>query len=101
MWDRLLALFKNQSATDDIESAVPVISRTSTSDQMDASPIMRSGKSVHIGYNYLKGLDGENEDSSKHIRRFNNLNKLLRGKYNGKIETSHAAEEGDLRGEDD
>lgn len=99
MWDKLLALFKDKQA-DEIQSTIPEVSKTVNNNQFEASPVHLSGRSIHLGYNYLKGMDGENEDSSKHIRRFINLNKLLRGKYNGKIEASHAEPEGDLRGED-
>ena len=98
MWDKLLALFKDTPVTDEVHQPGPT---TSSPDQMDASPTLHHGKSVHLGYNYLKGMDGKYEDSSNHIRRFRSLNKLLRGKYHGKINASHETEEGDLRGEDD
>lgn len=103
MLDKLLAYLRNRGVEDNTSpSAIPDVSAmTSNSDQMDASPVMKhGGRSTHLGYNYLKGMDGHLEDSSKHIRRFHNLNKLLRGTYHGKIEASHATEDEDIRGED-
>ena len=100
MWDKLLGLFKDKPVTDEIQSAIPDVSQISNSENFNNSSIKPEGRSVHIGYNYLKGLDGDYEDSSKHMRRFINLNKLLRGKYNGKIEASHAEPQSDIRGED-
>lgn len=98
MWDKLLALFKDKPVTEDIQSVVPGVEQVSA----PAPKISKSdGRSTHIGYNYLKGMDGDLEDSSRHVRRFMNLHKLLRGGYHaGKIASTHAAEEGDLRGED-
>lgn len=97
MWDKLLGLFKDKPVTNEIKSVTPTI-EVKDSQTLPASKI--DGKSVHIGYNYLKGLDGDYEDSSKHIRRFINLNKLLRGDYNGKIEATDAEPQSNLRGED-
>lgn len=98
MWDKLLALFKDKSVTDEIQSSGPEVQLLSGQPSQPSSKI--EGPSTHIGYNYLKGLDGESEDSSKHIRRFINLNRLLRGDYNGKITSTDARTESDLRGED-
>ena len=98
MWNRLLDLFKKNE-----EPKVEVVPEESP-EQFDTSSVDSSnhgpGRSVNLGYNYLKGLDGDYEDSSKHIRRFINLNRLLRGDYNGKIEADYEDEESDIRGED-
>lgn len=95
MWEKLLDLFKEQPVTDEVQSSVPVVT------EQNSLPVSsKEGKSTHIGYNYLKGLDGESEDSSKHLRRFINLNKLLRGRYNGKIEATDAEPESNIRRED-
>lgn len=98
MWDKLLALFKDKEVTDGLQSSVPDV--TPMSGQSEAPSAKIEGPSSHIGYNYLKGLDGESEDSSKHLRRFINLNKLLRGRYDGKITSTDAEPEGDIRRED-
>lgn len=95
MWDKLLALFKNTQQVEEVQSVAPIVSEQSNPVQVSSEPV---GKSTHIGYNYLKGLNSE--DSTRDIRRFINLNKLLRGSYNGKIETSHAEPKSDIRGED-
>lgn len=103
MLNKLLAYLRNKGVEDNSSpSAIPDMSKLiSSGDQIDASPVIKhEGRSTHLGYNYLKGMDGHLEDSSKLIRRFHNLNKLLRGTYHGKIETSHAIEEDDIRGED-
>lgn len=102
MWDKLLALFKDKNVTDEIQSSVPDVPSMSQS-SVESAPRGSNtpqGPSSHIGYNYLKGLDGESEDSSKHLRRFINLNKLLRGRYDGKITTTDAEPEGNSRRED-
>lgn len=100
MLSKLLALLKDKPVTKEIRSVVPIIEETK--EVVPHSKSMKvDGPSTHIGYNYLKGLDGDYEDSSEHIRRFINLNRLLRGNYHaGKIETHYAEPEGDLRGED-
>lgn len=95
MWDKLLALFKEQPVIDEGQSSVSTITEQNSLPQS-----INDGKSTHIGYNYLKGLDGESEDSSEHLRRFINLNKLLRGRYNGKIEATDAEPESNIRRED-
>lgn len=97
MWDKLLALFKDKDVTDDIQSSVPDVPAMSESH----SSMKIEGPSTHIGYNYLKGLDGEQEDSSKQLRRFYNLNKLLRGRYDGKITSTDEDTTRDIRSEDD
>lgn len=98
MWDKLLALFKDKEVSDDIQSPIPTVTPATTSsrEQFDASPVskpshqgMKSGRSVHLGYNYLKGMDGDYEDSSKHLRRFINLNKLLRGDYKNSVHSRY------------
>lgn len=99
MWDRLLALFKDKPATNEIHSSVPGVEEIGgQAPYKGFNP--SDGRSTHIGYNYLKGLDGDYEDSSKHVRRFINLNRLLRGDYGGKIETTHGESQSDLRRED-
>lgn len=102
MWDKIFALF-NKDLTDENAFTLPSRPEQVTLPEAPASDNQISkpdGQSVNIGYSYLKGLDGESEDSSKHIRRFTNLNKFLRGQYNGKIAATHAEPEGDVRGED-
>ena len=96
MWDRLLKLFRDTPVSPEIQNEAP------ESPVQDVQSSSRGFQlpSTHIGYNYLKGLDGDYEDSSKNIRRFINLNKLLRGDYSGKIETSNAESQRDIRGED-
>lgn len=94
MWDRLFRLFREQNiAENSTEDQTPEVE---TQDVQD-NP---TGKSTHIGYDYLKGLDGNNEDNNKHLRRFINLNKLLRGNFNGKVEASYADAKSNIRGED-
>lgn len=106
MWEKLLGLFNNPEDKDYI---APSIAKRDARQQelasqelqpQEISKSQKHGKSTLIGYNYLKGLDGDYEDSSKHLRRFINLNRLLRGKYNGKIEATSGEPESDLRGED-
>ncbi len=97
MWEKLFGLFKDTQA-EDLKSSVPDVAPMSKS----SAPVMKSdGPSTQIGYNYLKGMDHDLEDSSKQLRRFINLNKLLRGRYDGKISTSDEEPSSDLRGEDD
>ena len=106
MWEKLLGLLNNQ---EDENYVAPSIAKREARQQELASQVAdtaeipksdKVGKSTLIGYNYLKGLDGDFEDSSKQLRRFINLNRLLRGKYNGKIETTSGEPERDIRGED-
>jgi len=94
MWNKLLSLLKDKTVTDDIKSAVPQIEL-----QQEVNPSMLAGRSTHLGYNYLKGLDGENEDNTRNNRRFINLNRLLRGNYDGKVASTHAEPQKNLRGE--
>lgn len=98
MWEKLLGLFKDKSATENVQSAVPGVEEIGGQTQYKSAKL--EGPSTNIGYNYLKGMDGDYEDSSKQLRRFINLNKLLRGNYNGKITATDAEPEVDLRGED-
>jgi hypothetical protein len=104
MWDRILSLLKDKQVTEEVKPVIPeVLEEPSIPEQIDVAPVKMPGKSVHIGYNYLKGMDGDYEDSSKHVRRFINLNKLLRGDYNGKIQSDSEHTEKsfkDIRGED-
>lgn len=105
MWDKLLGLLKDTYSDDEIPASIAKreARRQELARQIEpesSSEKQPDGRSTLIGYNYLKGLDGDYEDSSKHIRRFINLNKLLRGKYNGKIEASTTSSESDIRGED-
>lgn len=97
MWDKLFGLFKDTEA-EEVKSAVPQVQQAQ---QQPLSSMKSDGRSTHIGYNYLKGLDGENEDSSKQLRRFINLNKLLRGRYDGKITTTDEDSSSNIRSEDD
>lgn len=105
MWEKLLGLLGN---SENENYVAPSIAKRDARQQELASqvadiPVPKSdkpGKSTLIGYNYLKGLDGDYEDSSKQLRRFINLNRLLRGKYNGKIEATSGEPESDIRGED-
>jgi hypothetical protein len=97
MWDKLFGLFKDTEA-EELKSPVPQVQQVQ---QAPPSTMKPDGKSVHIGYNYLKGLDGENEDTSKQLRKFINLNKLLRGRYDGKIATTDEDSIGNIRSEDD
>ena len=106
MWEKLLGLLNN---SEDENYIAPSIAKREARQQELASQVNdisenpkmdKSGKSTMIGYNYLKGLDGDYEDSSKQLRRFINLNKLLRGNYSGKIETTSGESESDLRRED-
>jgi hypothetical protein len=106
MWEKLLGLLSN---SEDENYIAPSIAKrearqqelaSQASDVSEIPKMGKEGKSALIGYNYLKGLDGDYEDSSKQLRRFINLNRLLRGKYSGKIETTSGEPESDLRGED-
>lgn len=94
MWDKLLALFKDKSVTDNIQSAVPQVESQPT--QINSS-MKSDGKSTHIGYNYLKGLGDDEDSNNGRARRFINLNRLLRGDYDGKITATDEESEADIR----
>lgn len=106
MWEKLLGLL---NSSEDENYIAPSIAKRDARQQELASQVTdtpqisktdKEGKSTLIGYNYLKGIDGDYEDSSKQLRRFINLNRLLRGKYSGKIETTSGEPKSDIRGED-
>jgi hypothetical protein len=93
MWDKLLALFKDKPVTNEIQSVIPDVQPVQQESQPDNRP---EGRSVHIGYNYLKGLNDEDDLDQPH--KFITLNKLLRGDYkDGKVEATHAEQETNLR----
>lgn len=109
MWEKLLGLFKDEYA--DQESAIPasIAKREARKQQLATEASQQpeiqtqlpesEAQGVLIGFNYLKGLDDENNINQP--RRFINLNKLLRGEYkDGKTQTPSSEQENILRGED-
>lgn len=102
MWDKLISLFKD-TYSDDENYIAPLTEKREARRQQLASQAPQESQEVNnsgdkgtlIGYNYLKGM---NDKDDEHSRRFINLNKLLRGKYDdGKIETTSGKSEEDIR----
>lgn len=107
MWDKLLKIFEETKNEEEIPASIA--KRDARKQQLEKETSQQSqvpleknekGQGVLIGYNYLKGLDEDYEDSSKNLRRFINLNNLLRGRYSGKVESDTAETQSDIRGED-
>jgi hypothetical protein len=101
MWEKLLGLFKDTYG-DDENYIAPSIAKRDARKQELASQVSKpeevksEGKGTLIGYNYLKGMD--DEDNAERTRRFINLTKLLRGEYkDGKIEATSGEPEEDIR----
>jgi hypothetical protein len=101
MWEKLLGLFKDTYG-DDENYIAPSIAKRDARKQELASQVSKpeevksEGKGTLIGYNYLKGMD--DEDNAERTRRFINLTKLLRGEYkDGKIEATYGEPEEDIR----
>lgn len=99
-WDKLFALFNKDLTEEQYTPPQRSVQDVQPTEAPANRMIMPDGPSTNIGFNYLKGLDDESEDSSKHMRRFINLNKLLRGSYDGKIAQTDAKSESNIRGED-
>lgn len=94
MWDKLLSLFKEQPLVEEIRPVVQRVERVADS----PAPTVKKmdGPSTNIGFNYLKGMDDEENNPSR-SRRFINLNRLLRGDYDGKIAGSDEEPQKDIR----
>lgn len=104
MWDKLYALLhgelKDKPVREDIRIIAPNVEEMGgSSSSLQRSSNAPDGPSTQIGYNYLKGLDNDAENNNKHMRRFINLNKLLRGTFDGQTTTTSSNSE-KLRGED-
>ena len=100
MWDKLLGLFKDTYSDQEVPTSIAkreARRKQLTSQPLEIAPEDFSGdKGTLIGYNYLKGL--EDEENNDNPRKFINLTKLLRGHYNdGKIEETSTESESDLR----
>lgn len=110
MWEKLLGLLSQQdSYTDDPEYVAPSVAKrdarrlelakqesSARAEQLNNMP--RQG--TLIGFDYLKGLKDDEEDTNN-TRRFINLNRLLRGDYkkDGKIEATSGIPEENIRRE--
>jgi len=118
MWEKLLGLFKDQDIEQEEYVPASIAKREARKQQLDrrqqldriqqldnqpvatpeATPA-QPGQGTLIGFNYLKGLEDENDMLTK--RRFSSLSKLLRGDYkDGKIEAINAEPERNLRRKD-
>lgn len=104
MWEKLLGLFKETYGDDENYIAPSIEKRNARRQELASqaslkpeSEITQNGeKGTLIGYNYLKGMD--DEQNNERNRRFVNLSKLLRGKYeDGKIEATSRESEEDIR----
>lgn len=100
MWDKLLGLFKDTYSDQEVPASIA--KREARRRELARQPIetpeenFSGDKGQLIGYNYLKGLD--DEDDNHNPRKFINLAKLLRGDYkDGKIEANSTESESDLR----
>ena len=107
MWEKLLEIFRNTN-TEEEDYVPPSIAKrearweelASQVSQPQESERQDSGKGALIGFDYLKGLK-DDEDDNTNIRRFVNLNKLLRGNYeNGKIEATTTESQENIRRKD-
>jgi hypothetical protein len=101
MWDKLFALFNKDLTEEDafVQPRRPEhVMQSEAPASINTQISKPDGQSVNIGYNYLKGLD-EDESNKPNTRRFINLNKLLRGQYNGQITPTDAKSESNVRGE--
>lgn len=104
MWEKLLGLFK-ETYGDDENYIPPSIQKrderrkelaSQASEKTTSEPSQSVDQGTLIGYNYLKGLDDEKDNDN--ARRFSNLSKLLRGKYeNGKVEKTSGEPEENIR----
>jgi len=103
MWDKLLALFKDTQSDDNYIPA-SIAKREARRQELSklSAPVEstidnQQGKGTLIGFNYLKGL--EDEQDANLSRRFINLNKLLRGEYkNEQTQETTRESQSDLRG---
>lgn len=104
MWEKLLGLFKD-TYDDDPNYVPPSIAKRDARREQLASQSVQPQESINensekgtlIGFDYLKGLK-DDEDDMDNIKRFINLNKLLRGNYkDGKIEATSGESEEDIR----
>ena len=112
MWEKLLGLFKDQDIEQEEYVPASIAKREARKQQLDrrqqldSQPVAtpeatpaQPGQGTLIGFNYLKGLEDENDMLTK--RRFSSLSKLLRGDYkDGKIEAINAEPERNLRRKD-
>ncbi len=97
MWDKLLSLFKDQQLREPRE----FIQRPDrfSQESLSQEPSKLEGPSTQIGFNYLKGMDDEDNNPSR-SRRFINLNRLLRGDYDGQIAPTNEQSQANIRGKD-
>lgn len=104
MFDKLLSLFKDSYSDDENYIPPSIAKRDARRQELASQPVQlpldkfEPGRGTLIGFNYLKGLN--DEDDINQPRKFFNLSKLLRGDYkDGKIEATPRGTEDNIRGE--
>lgn len=104
MWEKLLGLLKDTYSDDPNYIAPSIAKRDARRQEIASQPVSQPvsenasipGQGTLIGYNYLKGLD--DDEDAQPIRKFINLTKLLRGDYkDGKIEATTREPQEDIR----
>jgi hypothetical protein len=106
MWEKLLGLLNQEPYTEDPEYVAPSLAKRDArrldlakqESQVRAEELNNMpGQGTLIGFDYLKGLKDDEEDSNN-TKRFINLHKLLRGDYkDGKTEETSGIPEKNIR----